>query len=258
MTTVTCGRCRGDLADGARNSILADGVGQPVCGECRRTLLAQFAATLAVLGLGVALSSVVVDMPAALFVAFGGGLLVVAGMAYRWERVEASALWARIRVEATPSTLYPLPSTLSHVAIFGALFSAYYVANLACGDWNPLAVGCNGTCKTVMWGSLGSMALLSTAYIMGYRKAVWPMLGVAVVQNYPHCQCENGFYVQALGVQPLCLIVPTLVGLTNLWMMRIGTFKPVGFALILSLLAGAFAVAIAHRLGSEILIGSVG
>jgi len=53
-------------------------------------------------------------------------------------------------------------------------------------------------------------------------------------------------------VQPFCLIVPTLAGLTNLWMMGVGRFKPVGLALVLSLLAGAFAIAITHRLGVPI------
>ncbi|MDO8673610.1 MAG: hypothetical protein Q7O66_19550 [Dehalococcoidia bacterium] len=212
--------------------------------------MTKFAWALALFGIGVALSPMLVSMPAALFVALGGGLIVIAGVVF-WRariRVEGGGL----RVEGFLSTLHPQPSTLLHVSIFGTWFLAYYVANLACGDWNPLAAGCNSTCQAIMWGSLGSMAALSTAYVMGYRQAFWPMLGVTVVQNIPHCQCDNALYVQALGVQPFCLIVPTLVGLTNLWMLRIGTYKPLGFALTLSILAGAFAVAITHRLGMPI------
>lgn len=233
-----CAECAGELQQGDGFSVLSRSVEGRICGRCRRKLLIRFAAALAVLGLGVALSPVLVNMPAGLFFAFGAGLILVAGVVL-WQARGSARIGGDVNARF-------------YVAIFGPWLAAYYVANLACGEWNPLLVGCNDTCRGLMWGSLGSMAALAAAYIMGYRQVAWLMLGVTVLQNYPHCQCENGFYIPALRVQPFCLIVPTLVGLINLWMLRMGRYKPLGFALVLSLLAGAFAVAITHRLGIPI------
>lgn len=257
MAVGSCPECGGGLEQDGGRSVLAKSAERPVCDRCRRQLRRQFAGVLAVLGLGVALAPVVVNMPVWLFVAFGVVLMLVSGVAYwrtRQETVAGSGLALARRLEQNRiyGRLAGDVNLQFHVAIFGSWFLAYYVANLACGEWNPLAVGCNSTCKVIMWGSLGSMVALSVAYLKGHKNAAWLMLGVVVLQNYPHCQCENGFYIRALGVQPFCLIVPTLVGVANLWMMRIGRFKPLGFALTLSLLAGAFAVAATHRLGVPI------